>query len=134
MVEAVMYAAIGFCAASLLALGIVPLLHARTERLTVNRLEASLPMSLSEVQAERDLLRAEYAMATRRLELRIEHLTDKCARQMAELGRTTDFAHRLQIENDAQKVEIASMKGIRPAQQQASSRRLLKRLYPKSAA
>ena len=138
MVEAVMYAAIGFCAASLLALGAVPLLHARTERLTVNRLETSLPMSLSEVQAERDLLRAEYAMATRRLELKIEHLTDKCAHKMAELGRTTDVAHRLQIENDAQKVEILALKGVyRPAAPQAAQNRqprLLKRIYSKNAA
>jgi hypothetical protein len=138
MVEAVMYAAIGFCVASLLALGIVPLLHARVERLTINRLEASLPMSLSEVQAERDLLRAEFAMATRRLELKIEHLTDKCARQMAELGRTADFAHRMQAENEAQKAEIVALKGVRQpvVQQAAHSRqsRLLKRIYPKSAA
>jgi hypothetical protein len=115
MVEAVMYAAIGFCAASLLALGIVPMLHARTERLTMNRLEASLPMSLSEVQAERDLLRAEYAMATRRLELRIEHLTDTCAHQMAKLGRMANLANKLQIENDAQKVETLALRVSRPA-------------------
>jgi hypothetical protein len=134
MVEAVMYAAIGFCAASLLALGIVPLLHARTERLTMSRLEASLPMSLSEVQAERDLLRAEFAMATRRLETKIEHITDKCAHQMAALGRTADLANRLQIENDAQRAEIIALKGIRPAQQPAPSRRMLQRIYPKSAA
>jgi len=134
MVEAVMYAAIGFCAASLLAIGIVPLLHARTERLTMSRLEASLPMSLSEVQAERDLLRAEFAMATRRLELKIEHITDKCAHQMAALGRTADLANRLQIENDAQRAEIVALKGIRPAQQPAPARRMLKRIYPKSAA
>ena len=138
MVETVMYAAIGFCAASLVALGIVPLLHARTERLTMSRLEASMPMSLSEVQAERDLLRAEFAMATRRLELKIEHLTGKCARQMAELGRKADLANRLQIENDAMKVEIVALKGVRQpvARQAAQSRqpRLLRRIYPKSAA
>jgi hypothetical protein len=105
MVEAVMYAAIGFCAASLLALGIVPMLHARAERLTVNRMESTLPMSLSEVQAERDLLRAEYAMAMRRLELRIEHLTDKCAHQMAELGRNADLIKRLQASRSLREPE-----------------------------
>jgi hypothetical protein len=126
MVEAVMYAAIGFCVASLLVLGIVPLLHARTERLTINRLEASLPMSLSEVQAERDLLRAEYAMAARRLELKIEHLTDKCAHQMAALGRNADLINRLEVERDTQKVEIVALRGS-GERSPSQPRRLFKR-------
>jgi hypothetical protein len=90
----------------------------------MNRLEASLPMSLSEVQAERDLLRAEYAMAMRRLELRIEHLTDTCAHQMATLGRNADLINRLQIENDAQKVEMVALRGVsRPAGRPAPAQR-----------
>ena len=113
MIESMMYAAIGFLAASLFAVGIVPLLHARTERLTMQRLEASVPLSLSEVQAERDALRAEFAMTVRQLELRIESLTSKCARQMADLGRKTDLVNRLQIETDAQRFEIVALQGLR---------------------
>ena len=112
MIEAMMYAVIGFLAASLFAVGIVPLLHMRAERLTLQRLQASLPLSLSEVQAERDGLRADFAMTARKLELRIESLTSKCALQMAELGRKTDLVNRLQIETDAQRFEIAALKGL----------------------
>lgn len=130
MVESMMYAGIGFLAASLLAVGIVPLLHARTERLTIQRLEASLPLSLSEVQAERDALRADFAVTVRQLEVRIECLTSICARQMADLGRKADLINRLQIENGLQKVEIIARKGVSPprvkqSQQAAPPRRRL---------
>jgi hypothetical protein len=47
---------------------LIPLVHARTVRLTTRRLEAVLPESMAEVQAEKDLLPAEFAMSTRRLE------------------------------------------------------------------
>jgi hypothetical protein len=138
MVEAMMYAAIGFLSASLFALGIVPLLHARAERLTISQLEARLPLSISEVQAERDLLRADFAMQMRRLELMNEALTDRTARQMAALGRNADLITRLQTERDAQKVEIVALRG--PGQQTAERpgpverRRLFKRVSSKSAA
>jgi hypothetical protein len=139
MVEAVMFAAIGFFAASLLALGVVPLLHARTERLTLQRLESTMPLSLSEVQAERDGLRAEFAMATRRFELKIEALTDKCARQMAELGRRANLINRLQSANGARAVEIVVRRNLtelattRPAPSQRR-RPFLKRLLPRKTA
>jgi hypothetical protein len=130
MVEAMMYAAIGFLSASLLALGIVPLLHARAERLTINELQARLPLAISEVQAERDLLRADFAMQMRRLELKNEALTDKNARQMAALGRDADLITRLQTERDAQKGEIVALRGLRQpaAEQPVQRRRLFKRI------
>ena len=136
MVEAMMYAAIGFLCASLLPLGIVPLLHARTERLTINELQARLPLAISEVQAERDLLRADFAMQMRRLELKSEALTDKTARQMAALGRNADLITRLQTERDAQKVEIIALRGSRQpaAERPLERRRLFKKVSSKSAA
>jgi hypothetical protein len=41
-------------------------------RLTARRLEAVLPESMAEVQTEKDLLRADFAMSTRRLEITVE--------------------------------------------------------------
>jgi hypothetical protein len=134
MVEAVMYAAIGFFTASLLTLAIVPLLHARAERLTLQRLEATLPMSLSDVQGERDGLRAEFAMATRRLELKIERITEKCAQAMAKFSRAADLANRLQSENNALRAEVVALKSVRQLAGQQPGRRLFKRAYRKDAA
>ncbi len=110
MVEAFMFGAIGFLAASLIGLGVVPLVHSRAERLTLQRLEGSVPLSVGEVQADTDALRADFAMKARRLELEVERLRDKSALLMAALSRSSDTIQRLRRERDAQTVEAIALK------------------------
>jgi hypothetical protein len=86
MIEPIIYFALGFLIASLLGLVIVPLVHARAVRLTGKRLEAATPVSMAEIQADKDQLRAEFAMSTRRLEMSVEQLKAKTTGQLAELG------------------------------------------------
>jgi hypothetical protein len=61
---------------------------------------------MTEIEADKDLLRAEFAMSTRRLELKIEQLTHKAANQLIELGRRSDFINRLKLQRDGLKVEL----------------------------
>jgi hypothetical protein len=77
MIELIMFVGIGFLLAGLLAVGVIPLVHARAVRLTTRRLEAMNPSSIAEIQADKDLLRAEFAMSTRRLEMSVEELKAK---------------------------------------------------------
>jgi chromosome segregation ATPase len=98
MVEPIMYFGIGFLIAALLGLVIVPLVHNRAVRLTMRRLEAATPLSMAEIQAEKDQLRAEYAMSTRRLEMSLEQIKLKNTSQLAELGKKSDAINRLKIE------------------------------------
>ena len=72
MIEPIMYFGLGFLAATLLALIIMPFVHGRAERLTTRRLEAAIPVSMAEIQADKDQLRAEFAMSTRRLEMSVD--------------------------------------------------------------
>ena len=87
MIESVMYFGIGFLVAALLGLLFVPLVHNRAVRLTMKRLEASTPLSIAEIRADKDQLRAEFAMATRRLEMSVDKLKAKTTSQLAELGK-----------------------------------------------
>ena len=98
MIEPIMYFGFGFLAASLLALVIVPLVHNRAVRLTMRRMEASMPLSMAETWAQKDQLRAEFAMLTRRLEITVEQLKTKTTNQLAELGKKTDAINRLKLE------------------------------------
>src|SRR6201995_3914129 len=98
MIEPIMYAGIGFLVAGLLVLGFIPLVHARAVRLTMKRLEAATPMSMAEIQADKDQLRAEFAMSTRRLEMSVEQMKAKTTSQLAEIGRKTDSLSRLKLE------------------------------------
>src|SRR5438105_13324203 len=98
MIEPIMYIGIGFLFAGLLVIGVIPLVHARAVRLTRKRLEAMTPMSLAEIQAEKDQLRAEFAMSTRRLEMSVEQLKAKTINQLAEIGKKSDAIGRLKLE------------------------------------
>ena len=98
MVEPIMFFGIGFLAAALVGLAVVPLVHTRAVRLTVRRLEAAAPLSMAEIQADKDQLRAEFAMSTRRLEMSVEQLKTKSTSQLAELGKKGDAINRLKAE------------------------------------
>jgi chromosome segregation ATPase len=98
MVEPIMFFGIGFLVASLIGLIIIPLVHGRAVRLTMRRLEAATPLSMAEIQADKDQLRAEFAMSTRRLEMSVEQLKAKTTSQFAELGKKTDAINRLKVE------------------------------------
>ncbi|MGO4714701.1 hypothetical protein [Bradyrhizobium sp. 2TAF24] len=98
MVEPIMYLAIGFLISALLALMIMPLVHNRAVRLTTRRLEAATPVSMAEIQADKDQLRAEFAMSARRLEMSVDQLRNKTTSQLAELGKKSDAVNRLRIE------------------------------------
>lgn len=98
MIEPIMYAAIGFLISMLCGLMIVPLVHNRAVRLTTRRMEAATPLSMAEIQADKDQLRAEFAMSARRLEMNVEQLKNKTTSQLAELGKKTDAINRMKIE------------------------------------
>ncbi|HME30664.1 MAG TPA: hypothetical protein VKE53_12490 [Pseudolabrys sp.] len=98
MIEPMMYFAIGFLFAALFGLVVVPLVHGRAVRLTMRRLEAAAPLSMAEIQADKDQLRAEFAMSTRRLEMSVDQLKTKSTSQLAELGKKGDTINRLKIE------------------------------------
>jgi chromosome segregation ATPase len=109
MIESIMYFGIGFLVATLLGLLFVPLVHNRAVRLTTKRLEASTPLSMVEIRADKDHLRAEFAMSTRRLEMTIEGLKTKTSTQLAQLGKKTDAINQLKKELTEKKVTTVAL-------------------------
>jgi DNA anti-recombination protein RmuC len=99
MIDTGMYLGIGFLAAGLSLLMIVPFVHDRAVRLTTRRVEDAQP-SRAEVLADKDLQRAAFALSMRRLEIKLQELKDKHACQLAELGRKTDVVNQLRMETD----------------------------------
>ena len=98
MIEPIMFIGIGFLVAGLLVIGVIPLVHARAVRLTARRLEALTPLSMAEIQADKDQLRAEFAMSTRRLEISVEQMKAKTTSQLAEIGKKSEAIGRLKLE------------------------------------
>jgi chromosome segregation ATPase len=109
MIEPIMYLAIGFLLAMLFGLMIVPLVHNRAVRLTTRRMEAATPLSMAEIQADKDQLRAEFAMSARRLEMSVDQLKHKTTSQLAELGKKTDAINRMKLELGEKNATIFSL-------------------------
>ena len=98
MIESIMFFVGGFLVAGLLALVLISFVHRRAVRLTLRRLEDAIPVSLSEIQADKDKIRAEYAMSARRLEMTMEQLKAKATSQLSELARKTEAIAKLKAQ------------------------------------
>ncbi len=87
IIQTVMLIALGFLSASLLALLFSRAVWRRAVRLTTRRLRAELPASWRDVQADRDQLRAEYAIKIRQLEILLDKAREKSVQQMVAVNR-----------------------------------------------
>ena len=98
MIEPAMYLAIGFLLASLLGVILIPLVHNRAVRLTARKFLAATPLSYAEMQAQKDLLRAEFAMSMRRVELSAEATKAKAVEQLCAVGKKVAEVQHLKSE------------------------------------
>jgi chromosome segregation ATPase len=95
LVEAVMLVVLGFLCASLCAVAMVPALARRADRLARRRAEAMFPLSLAEIAADRDHLRAEHAVRVRQVEQQAAAAKAARAEALKQLGqRDVDLARR----------------------------------------
>ncbi|CDX28458.1 conserved exported hypothetical protein [Mesorhizobium plurifarium] len=98
MVQSVLFFVLGFLCAVFLVSLVAPAVWRRAVVLTRRRLEASLPLTPAEIQADKDRVRAEYAMTTRRLEITVKNLQEKVAEQLVEIGRGREALKGLAVE------------------------------------
>jgi chromosome segregation ATPase len=106
-----MFFVAGLLVAGLAALLILPAFARRALRLSETRARMSAPLSMKEVVAERDLLRAEHALEQHRLERRLAGLQDAGARHRADLGRQAANIVALESRTDKMTDEIAGLRG-----------------------
>jgi myosin heavy subunit len=86
-IETIMLVALGFALAALIALFLGRIAWVFALGLGKKRMQRAAPTTIAELQSDRDRLRAEYAMLSRKLELRMSDLRSKLAEQMAEVSR-----------------------------------------------
>jgi DNA repair exonuclease SbcCD ATPase subunit len=86
-IETIMLVALGFAVAALIALFLGRFAWVFALGLGKQRMQRAAPTTIAELKADRDRLRAEYAMLSRKLELRMTDLKTKLAEQMAEVSR-----------------------------------------------
>ena len=110
MIEQSIYFALGCIVTALLALCFAPLFWRRALRLTRRRLQLQVPLSMQEILAERDQLRAGFAVERLRIEQAMARIEASKAQDMAEIGRRTVAATKMAD-------EIADLRRLEQAQQ-----------------
>ncbi len=115
LIENIMYFALGLLVAGLLALIIMPAVWKRAVRLTKRRIEAATPITMAEFRADKDQLRAEFALSTRRLEMNVEALRKRLAEQLSDVNQKRTDLGALKAERDKH-LEIVSELEAREAE------------------
>ncbi len=100
VIENILYFALGLLVAGLLALIIMPAVWKRAVRLTKRRIEAATPITMAEFRADKDQLRAEFALSTRRLEMNVEALRKRLAEQLGDVNQKRSDLGSLKVERD----------------------------------
>jgi chromosome segregation ATPase len=87
LIEQAMYFALGLLVAGLGMLMFLPAFWRRAMRLSMRRLQMLAPLSREQAIAERDLLRAEFALRERRLEQEMDAIKASKAGDLVDIGR-----------------------------------------------
>jgi len=127
MIESLMLCGIGLLAGCLLMLMFVPLVHRRAVRLTTRDILSATPLALREIRADKDLLRVQFAMAVRRLEVNIEEMKAKGASRLGEIGKKSVEIGDIKVELDKKTALILALRA-REQVRKSVTRRIVKLL------
>lgn len=108
-IESIMYFALGLLVASLVALAIMPAVWRRAVRLTKKRIEAATPITMAEFRADKDQLRAEFALSTRRLEMNVEALRRRLSDQLRDINRKRNEVGAIKEDRETQLQQIREL-------------------------
>jgi len=108
-IENIMYFALGLLVAGLLALIIMPAVWRRAVRLTKKRIEAATPITMAEFRADKDQLRAEFALSTRRLEMNVEALRRRLSEQLRDINRKRTEVGAIKGERDTHLTQMREL-------------------------
>jgi hypothetical protein len=102
LVQSILFFVLGFLTAGFVVLLIAPSVWRRAVSVTRQRVEAKLPMTLDEIRADKDSLRAEHAMALRKVEVQLKSAQEKLLTQAVELSRSRE-AQKAHVTDHADK-------------------------------
>ncbi len=109
MIEAAMLIGLGFLIALLIGLMIIPAISRRADRLARKRAASAFPVSLAEIEAERDHLRATFAVRRQELEKQAEEGFEARAAALREIGERDVRIAGLERDLEARNRQIARL-------------------------
>ena len=125
-IQSAMLVALGFLTAGFLVLLTIPFYRRRAERLAVDAVKATLPMSEAEMRADKDRLRAEYAIRIHQLESKVDEASHQSARQRIELNRRDGRINALESDLAGLRISLDEHENARRVLEQTITDRLPK--------
>ncbi len=112
MLENILFAGLGALVTLLIVLMIAPSIWRRAVSLTTQRIEASVPLSMDELQGEKDQIRAVAAVDQRKLEVTLESEREESAKRLIELNKGRDKILKLEDELAARVARLGEMEAL----------------------
>ncbi|MDD9910584.1 MAG: hypothetical protein OXR62_12960 [Ahrensia sp.] len=112
MAENILFFTLGVLVAIFVTLLIAPTIWRRAVTLTRQRIEANVPLSIEELQGERDQLRASFAAEQRKLEVTLEGERENAAQQFVKLNRAQDTILTLEDDLSARNARIEELDAL----------------------
>ncbi|MGE0698030.1 MAG: hypothetical protein AB7O57_02945 [Hyphomicrobiaceae bacterium] len=125
-IQSGMLMALGFLAASLMVLLLAPAFWSRAVRLTTRRIKQTMPLSETEIEADRDRIRAEYAIKMHKLETLVEQVKLAGARQQIEINRRDARINTLEADLEKLQASYEEAQNARRVLEQTIADRLPK--------
>lgn len=129
MIQSVLVFLLGFLCAAFLILLAAPLFWRRAQYLWQKQMAVQLPMSLTAIEADRDLLRAAYAVSLRKAEMQTAEIREKHTQALLKIS--TDRNELEKIKPLQQVLEVLKIQLQDDKQQLTALQNNLKQLHAK---
>lgn len=103
--QSLMLVALGILLASLLVIAVLPSYRGRVQRLTSEEIRRSIPLTEAEIRADKDKLRAQFAIRVHKLEAEGEQQKLSAARQRIEMNRRD--ARITELQDEMERIKAA---------------------------
>lgn len=124
--HAAMLIALGFFTAALACFLLAPFYRRRSARLATDELKRSMPLTTAEIRADKDRLRAEFAITIHKLEAKVEQANFAAARQLVEINRRDAAISALEGEVGRMRTFLDEYENARRVLEQTITERLPK--------
>ncbi len=128
-IQSAMLVALGFFAAGLIGFLLAPLYGRRSARIATDALRSTMPLSSAEIAADKDRLRATYALTIHKLEQKVEKGNYSAARQRVELNRRDAAISELEGEIERLRSSLEEHENARRVLEQTIADRMPKVEY-----
>ena len=112
MIQGLLTFAFGFLCAAFIAVAAAPAIWQRAVALTRKRIEASVPLTLNELQADKDQLRAEFAITARKLEIGIKSIRERLTLTQVQVAELEAMRKKLLEERGQLTATISNQENV----------------------